>query len=94
MRVPGQHPLAHRLRPLPFETPVVGDVEQAGVHFGRGERGIEFEQGEKTELVGGVFLAAEHRQVVLDDQHVPHLVHQAELGVGQDEARDVGRKAG
>ena len=44
--------------------------------------------------VGGVFLAAEYRQLQLADQQVSHFVQQGELGIGGDKARFVGRGFG
>jgi len=53
---------------------------------------LQQEQTHEAELVGGVFLAAQYRQLQFADEQVPHLVHQGEFGVGDREADFVHRQ--
>ncbi|MNE85700.1 hypothetical protein D3C80_1827300 [compost metagenome] len=75
-----------RLRPLPFQSPVIGDVQQLGVEVSVALTPGGEEQADETELIGGILLATEHRQTQLGDQQVTHLVQQGEFGIHRDEA--------
>ncbi|MDT4856035.1 hypothetical protein FQZ97_904100 [compost metagenome] len=68
MAGPGVHLLMLRLRPLPFQPPVIGDVQQFGVEVGVALTPGGEEQADEAELIGGVLLATEHRQTQLGDQ--------------------------
>ncbi len=94
MAVPDRYRGAVAFRVLPFHTPVIGDVHQLGVEIVAVLFLLQQEKAHETELVGGVLLAAKHRQLQFADQQVPHLMHQGELGVGHGEAHRFHRQLG
>jgi len=88
--VPQRNFVRAALGVLPLQAPVVGDIHQLVVEIGLVLLALQQKQPHEPELVGGVLLAAEDRNLQLADQQMSHFVHQGEFGVGHGEAHLVG----